>query len=433
MSNATKLIAFSFSHKNTSLKERDRLAFSTEDIAAFMAEVRLQLGCEAAILSTCNRSELYLFGPAPKITWTKVWQIIAATKFSADPNPLQPAQPPHIYEGYAAALHIFRVAASLESIALGENQILSQLKSAHGLMLEQPFKCPTLDRLFQFALRCGKEVRTQTGLCAGTVSISSVAVRLAEKIFGSFAQRQILIIGAGETAEKAAAHFQGAGAEDFVVVNRSEATGRALAEKFGGTWRGLDELAISCVTADVVLVATGANDFLLTATVFKDVMKKRHHRSIFLIDISNPRNIDPVLGKQSGVFLYNMDDLQSVVANNLDARRQEIPAAEQLVAHFVDEWELWSQTLQVTPTIATLARYFDAIREQEINRHGGQMSETERTMLEDFSRGLIKKLLHHPIMYLRASVQENTFKTEDIRVLRSLYKLQDFEEQLDEN
>ncbi|AWV89562.1 glutamyl-tRNA reductase [Bradymonas sediminis] len=433
MSTANKLIAFSFSHKNTSLKERDRLAFSAEDVAAFMAEVRLQLGSEAAVISTCNRSELYFFGPAAALTWAKVWDAICAVKFGAHDRPAPPSQPPHTFEEHEAALHLFRVAASLESIALGENQILSQLKAAHALMLEQPVKCPTLDRLFQFALRCGKEVRTETGLCAGTVSISSVAVRLAEKIFGSFAQRQILIIGAGETAEKAAGHFQGAGAEDFVVVNRSEAKGRALAEKFGGTWRGLNAIAQSCVTADVVLVATGATDFLLTTAIFKDVMKKRHHRSIFLIDISNPRNIDPALAKQSGVFLYNMDDLQSVVADNLDARRQEIPAAEQLVARFVEEWELWAQTLQVTPTIATLARYFDAIREQELERHGGQMSETERVMLEDFSRGLVKKLLHHPIMYLRSSVQEKTFKTEDLRVLRSLYKLQDFEEQPDEN
>lgn len=433
MSTANKLIAFSFSHKNTSLKERDRLAFSPEDVAAFMAEVRVQLASEAAVVSTCNRSELYLFGPESTLRWPTVWKIIASIKFGADATPSQPAQPPQTFEGAMAARHLFRVASSLESIALGENQILSQLKSAHGLMLEQPLKCPTLDRLFQFALRCGKEVRTQTGLCAGTVSISSVAVRLAEKIFGSFNQRQVLIIGAGETAEKAASHFRGAGADNFVVVNRSEAKGRALAEKFGGTWRGLDHISQACVSADVVLVATGATDFLLTVPVFKDVMKKRHHRSIFLIDISNPRNIDPVLAKQSGVFLYNMDDLQSVVADNLDARRQEIPAAEQLVSHFVDEWELWSQSLQVTPTIATLARYFDAIREQELERHGGQMSEMERNMLEEFSRGLVKKLLHHPIMYLRSSVQENTFKTEDLRVLRSLYKLQDFEEQLDEN
>ncbi len=428
MSRSSTLKAYSFSYKNTSLEDRDALAFSAEEIAAFVAQVRADLDAEGAIISTCNRTEFYVFGPRATTTWESVAEVVGAIK-QLD---LAGVDRPDSYEGNDAAAHIFRVAASLESLALGENQILGQLKDAHEILLSQPDKAPSIDRLFQFAVRCGKDVRTHTGLCEGTVSISSVAVQLSQKIFGEFADREVLIIGAGATAEKAATHFAGAGARHFTVVNRSEEKGQIFAKQFGGVYRPLDDIPEACTTADIVLVATGAKDYLVTKKMFKTVMKKRHHRSIFLIDISNPRNIDPAIGKMSGVFLYNMDDLQSVVSTNLDARRQEIPAAEKVVDHYVTEWDNWFQSLQVTPTIATLARYFDAVRAQELDRHSGSLDDEELAKLEEFSKGLVKKLLHHPIMYLRSSVQQNTLKAEDLRVVRSLYKLQDFEEGSDE-
>jgi glutamyl-tRNA reductase len=429
MNRSTKLKAYSFSHKNTSLEDRDALAFSAEEVARFVAAVRENLDSESAVISTCNRTEFYLFGPDETTRWTQVGEVVAQIK-DLD---VQAIPRPHAFEEGDAAKHLFRVATSLESIALGENQILAQLKDAHEMLLAQPIKSPALDRLFQYAVRCGKETRTQTGLCEGTVSISSVAVQLAEKIFGDFSKREVLFVGAGETAEKAAAHFQGAGARKFVVVNRSQQAGEAFARQLGGVYRPLDDIAEACAHADIVLVATGAQEHLVTKKIFKKVMRERHHSSIFLIDISNPRNIDPAVGKMSGVFLYNMDDLQSVVATNLDARRQEIPAVEDIIAHFVAEWDNWFQSLQVTPTIATLAKYFDAIREQEIDRQGSSIADEDRAMLDEFSRGLVKKLLHNPIMYLRSSVQNDSLKADDLRVVRSLYNLQDFKEGPDED
>lgn len=424
MSRSSTLKAYTFSYKNTSLEDRDALAFSSENVAAFVAQVREQLGSEGAVISTCNRTEFYLFGPDADIQWPTVRELVADIKGSTPASIPQP----HALAGNDAASHVFRVAASLESLALGENQILGQLKDAHEILLGQPVKTPALDRLFQYAVRCGKEVRTETGLCEGTVSISSVAVQLAEKIFGNFAKREILFIGAGDTAEKAAIHFQEAGARNFVVVNRSEGKGRAFAHQLGGSYRPLDDVYDACLSADIVLVATGSQDYLVTKAMFKKVMRKRHRRSIFLIDISNPRNVEPAVGDMTGVYLYNMDNLQRVVASNLDARRQEIPAAEKIVDHFVDEWDNWLQSLQVTPTIATLAKYFDAVREQELDRHGGSVDDDDRVMLEEFSKGLIKKLLHNPIMYLRSSVQNNSLTAEDLRLVRSLYNLEDFDD-----
>lgn len=421
---SSTLEAFSFSHRDTSLEDRDALAFSDREIAAFIARVREELDSQAAVISTCNRTEFYLFGPPSSLDWPPLCEIVSDIKdVKCDEMP----RPRHL-RGNEAARHIFRVAASLESLALGENQILGQVKDAHELMLEQPSSAPALDRLFQYAVRCGKQVRTDTGLCEGTVSVASVAVQLAEKIFGDFEGREVLIVGAGDTAEKAAVHFLDAGASAFTVVNRSADRGRAFARQFDGAYRPLDELTEAAREADVVLVATGAQDYLITRGSFKKVMKARHHRSIFLIDISNPRNIEPSVEDLSGVYLYNMDDLQSVVASNLDARRQEVPAAEKIVDHFVEQWDNWFQSLQVTPTIATLAQYFESVREQEIDRHGGKLDEAERTMLEEFSKGLVKKLLHNPIMYLRSSVEDNSLRADDLRVVRSLYNLQEFED-----
>ncbi|MFW5967062.1 MAG: glutamyl-tRNA reductase [Persicimonas sp.] len=424
MSTTRTLRAFSFSHKDTSLEVRDALAFSAEQAREFTVRAHRALDSEGAVISTCNRTEFYLFGPHGEGDWGRVRACIDQIKDLSHDNIPTPKK----FEGNDAARHLFRVAASLESLALGENQILGQVKDAHECMLRESVKTPTLDQLFQYAVRCGKQVRTDTGLCEGTVSVSSVAVQLAEKIFGDFDDRRVLIVGAGETAEKAALHFSSAGASAFTVVNRSAERGRAFAHQFDGEYRPLDELTEAATEADVVLVATGAGDYLLTHRQVKQIMKQRHHKAIFLIDVSNPRNIDPEAGEVGGVYLYNMDDLQAVVADNLDARRDEIPDAEKIVDYFVDRWDNWRQSLQVTPTIANLAQHFEAMREAELDRHEGQLDEAERAMLEAFSKGLIKKLLHDPIMYLRSSAQENSLSSEDLKLVRSLYNLQEFED-----
>lgn len=421
MSTSRTLRAYSFSHKDTSLEDRDALAFSTQQAREFTVRAREALDSEGAVISTCNRTEFYLFGPSDRVEWSRVRQCVDQIKDLSDAD----IPTPRKLAGNDAAHHLFRVAASLESLALGENQILGQVKDAHEHMLSESVKTPTLDQLFQYAVRCGKQVRTDTGLCEGTVSVSSVAVQLAEKIFGDFDDRQVLIVGAGETAEKAALHFSGAGASAFTVVNRSAERGRAFASQFDGEYRPLEELTEAATEADVVLVATGATDYLLTRQQVKKIMKARHHKAIFLIDVSNPRNIDPEAGEVGGVYLYNMDDLQAVVADNLDARREEIPASEKVVDHFVGQWDNWRQSAQVTPTIATLAQHFEAMREAELDRHEGQLDEAERAMLEAFSKGLIKKLLHDPIMYLRSSAQENSLRSEDLKIVRSLYNLQE--------
>lgn len=414
-----RLTAISFSHRNTALDARDDLAFGDRDVERFVSTCRTEWLSEAAVLSTCNRTEFYLWGPTGADLWPELAPFVA--RLRGLDGDLMPA--PAISFDAAAASHLFRVAASLESLALGENEILGQVKDVHEQILVSPKKMPVLDQLFQFAIRAGKRVRTETTLCEGAVSISSAAVSLATKIFGDFNSRKILLVGAGETAETTAMHFQSCGAKDFQVLNRSTARGQALAEQINGTYRPLDTLDDALNQIDVAVFATGSQEHLITYSAMKKVMKQRQNRPIFLIDISNPRNVDPEIAKLDSAFLYNIDDLEQVVVDNRSSRRQEIPRAEAIVDDLVTSWEQWQRNRKVTPTIASLAQFFEEIRSQELSRQHKGLSDQERQMLEDFSRGLVKKLLHNPIMYLRRSVSDNSLSPQDLDLVRSLYNL----------
>ena len=432
MADGPTLELYSFSHKNTSLETRDELAFSDEQVRRFLPEARERLGGEWAVLSTCNRSEFY----GANVDHDETWDVLADLIGELKNVPEDELTDPDAMDGSEAAHHLFRVAASLESVALGENEILGQVKHAHGMVLESEGHVSVLDQLFQYAVRAGKEVRTETALCEGAVSISSVAVDLAEKIFGNFRNREITLVGAGETAETAAEHFDDAGADHFTVVNRSRDAGEALADRFDGEYRSLDELGETLVDADVVLVATGAQEPLITPSMLRRAITERRHNSIFLIDVSNPRGITPEAGDLPSAYLYNMDDLESVVEDNLETRRREVPRAESIVDHFVEQWERWMQQRQVTPTISTLARYFEDVRQRELSRHEGEhrdeLSESEISRLEAFSKGLVKKLLHDPITNLRSAVENNQLSPEDLELVWSLYNLREFEERSDD-
>ena len=421
MSDIRDITLFSFSHRNTSLEDRDRLAFSTEDVRQFVPRAREGVGGEIAVLSTCNRTEFYVYGPPRQVSWDGLRGLVAQIK-TFDLSGL--ASPDH-FHGNSAARHLFRVAASMESLALGEDQILSQVKEVHSQIVDLPEKSPVLDRLYQYAIRAGKRVRTETSLCAGAVSISSASVELARKIFGDFADLEILLVGAGETSEHAAEHFKAGGANSFVVCNRGERRGKDLADRFHGVYRPLSEIEQACLSADIVVLATGSPEYLLTKRQMKAVMKARGYRSLFVIDISNPRNCEPSVSGVSGVFLFNIDDLDAVIADNLKHRQKEIPQAEQIVDEVLAEWDLWMQTLRVRPTIAGLAKFFDEIRLQELDRQSGKLRPDELALLDGFSRSLVKKLLHNPIMFLRNSVENNTLKSEDLDLVWSLYKLDD--------
>lgn len=419
MSTTFNIRMFSFSHQNTPIIVRDRLSFSADDVATFVPNIRKALGAEVAILSTCNRTEFYFYGDPEIVEWGGLKAYIANAKSFGSKDELMPQDA----LGDAAARHLFRVASSMESLALGEDQILVQVKDVHQQILGHQTKSPVLDKLYQFAIRTGKRVRTETLLCEGAVSISSASVSLAKRIFGRLDKLEIALVGAGETAASTAEHFHANKVNHFVIVNRGEQRGNALADRFSGEYRKLGLLLEVCLSADVMVFATDAQAYLLKASDLKRVMKKRGYRPLFLIDISNPRNIDPEISKISGVYLYNIDDLQDVIKDNLAARQSEIPKAEAIIEEMVSEWEAWLRTVKVRPTIANLVQFFEDLRVQEMRSVENKFNERELEILDIFSKRLTKKLLHHPITYLRKSVEDNDLRTENVEVVRELFAL----------
>ncbi|QED25827.1 glutamyl-tRNA reductase [Microvenator marinus] len=419
MTKTPEISLFSFSHRNTSLELRDALAFSREETESFIPKVRDELRSEVAVLSTCNRTEFYLFGAPEDLDWQGFSDFVTQTKAVLGGEAVCPIH----YRGQEAARHLFRVAASIESLALGEDQILSQVKDTHRQLLEIAGKSPILDRLYQYAIRAGKRVRTETSLCDGAVSISSAAVELTKRIFGDFKEAEVLLVGAGETAEGAAEHFKAAGASRFAVANRGEPRGQALAKRFGGAYKPLSDLESALKTADIALFATGSTSVLLDPAMIKRVMKARSYKSLTLLDISNPRNVDSKVSDESGVFLFNIDDLEQVVRENLRERQKEIPRAEAIIEEVLREWEAWMHTMQVMPTIGEMARFFESLRVQELEKHQGRTSDENYAAMDAFSKALVKKLMHNPISYLRGGVEKQTLRPEDIAVLRDAFGL----------
>ncbi len=420
MSSSRDISLFSFSHRDTPLDVRDELAFSEEEVTTFVPAARETLESEIAVLSTCNRTEFYVFGNG-EAAWESLERLVKDKKEVAARHRIRPTQ----FMGRDAARHLFRVAASIESLALGEDQILSQVKEVHRRILEAGGKSPVLDRLYQYAIRVGKRVRSETSLCDGAVSISSAAVELARGIFGGFDELEIALVGAGETAASAAEHFKAAGGTSFVVVNRGEKRGQSLAAKYHGTYRPLSELEDVARTADIMVFATGSPTHLLEAKTMKGLMKKRAYQSIFIIDISNPRNVEPAVGNVSSIYLFNIDDLETVVQDNLKERQREIPAAEAIIEEVLDEWDAWMQTMRVRPTIAGLAQFYEGVRQQELEKHRVRLDSDEYERLDAFSKGLVKKLLHNPIMHLRQAVENQELTADEIELVQRLFDLRD--------
>ncbi len=413
---------FSYSHHNTTVEERDRIAFSADEIVRSIPVFSDAFGGEAGILSTCNRTEFYVVGDAPRLSWETLGPLVERVRGDG----IRSLPQPDFKRSRDAARHLFRVASSLESMALGEDQILAQVKDAHELLLSAPTKVQTLDELFQRAIHVGKRVRRDTSLCRGGVSISSSSVELARKIFGDLNGCHVLLVGAGETAASAAVHFQTAGVDGFTVANRSAERGQEMATRLRGDYVPLDRLDEAFAKADVAVFATGSKQHLVEAAPFKKVMRQRRHRQLFVIDISNPRNVDPKLGDIDGVYLFNIDDLEQVIAENKRGRAAEIPNVERIIEEGLGDWDLWIQTNRVRPTIGALHRYFQGIREQELERMLSEFSsDADRELAQRLTNQLVKKLLHYPIAHLRDGAEQRTVRSEDIDLITELFKLDD--------
>lgn len=402
------IIVVGLSHHSAPIELREKLAFDANSIAEPLHKlVSLPDIAEGLIVSTCNRVEVYA------VTRDIAAGIAEVKRFLADFHDLPfDSVEPHLYgyHGEHAIRHVFRVASSLDSLVVGEAQILGQIKAAYGYAAEFKSSGLILNRFLHKAFSVAKRIRTETGIASSAVSVAFAAVELAKKIFGTLSDKTVLLIGAGEMGELAAKHFVSSGVRDVLVANRTFERGERLAEEFGGRAVRFEDLFDHLHKADIVLTSTGAPHYILEPKRVSEVLRRRKLRPMFFIDIAVPRDIDPAVNSLENVYLYNTDDLQGVVENNLEQRRREAEKAEKIVAGEIGQFLAWLSSLEVVPTIVALRSHFEGIRRAELAKtlsNWKGLSPEEEKRLEALTSAIINKLLHVPTNVLKQTGQGN--------------------------
>jgi glutamyl-tRNA reductase len=396
------IVVLGLSHKSAPVALREKLAFPADRLEDALGQiVRLPGVAEGLVVSTCNRVELVAAAQSQGHALPAMRRFLEESR-GVDPEALAE----HAYEhaGPAAVRHLFRVASSLDSMVIGEPQILGQVKDAYGAAQKAGTLGPLLDRCFARAFAVAKRVRTETAIAAGAASVSSVAVDLAERIFGGLEGRLVLIIGAGEMADLAARHLHGSGAADILCVNRTYERAVELAARVEGQARRWEELDGLLATVDIVISSTGSPDPILDVKRVERAMKARRQRSLFLIDIAVPRDIEAACGDLDNVFRFDVDDLEKVVAENLKERQKEAQRAERIVEAETVEFMTWLGRQGVVPLIKQLRERFTGVAQGEVQRTLGNLphlGERERRSLQAMADAIVNKLLHGPTTTLK--------------------------------
>lgn len=416
------IILIGLNHKTAPLAVRERLFAGCEEENNLLPEFLAIDGvAEVLFLSTCNRVEVVAVIDDNPETADKLKKALMKKGGLADDE----ATCLYIYRDDEAIKHLFRVTASLDSLVMGEAQILGQVKEAYRQALAQNSSGVALNRLMHRSFRTAKRVRTETEIAANPVSVSFAAVELAKKILGTLTGKKILVVGAGEMAELTGTHLIGNGAEDITVVNRSLVQATALAEKFHGRAAGLDNLDEALSHADIVISSTGAPSYIITESMIRRALSKRKNRLLFLIDIAVPRDIDPAVDNVENVYLYNIDNLQNIVDENIKNRRREALKAEKIVEEEVTLYSNWLKELEAVPTIISLRTKAEGIVRAEMEKAQGWMNSIEngdKEKIEALVKGIVNKILHAPVAVMKEESAE--FNSQDIvAAVRQLFRL----------
>jgi glutamyl-tRNA reductase len=400
------IVVVGLSHKTATVEIREKLAFSpTQMEKPLSALVSLEGITEGIIVSTCNRVEIY-------VTTKDIAGGIARVKrFLADYHNFNiETLEQHVYalHGEDAIRHVFRVASSLDSMVVGEPQILGQIKTSYGYAAEFKSSGIILNRFLHKAFSVAKRVRTETKIASSAVSVAFAAVELARKIFNDLSDKTVMLIGAGEMCELAAKHFLNNGVRGLMVTNRTFERAERLAEEFDGKAVRFDDLFDQLHKADIILSSTGAPHTIIGAGDLEEVMRRRRQKPMFFIDIAIPRDIDPAVNDVENVYLFTVDDLQEVVASNLQQRKEEANKAEGIVNEEIGQFFKWLSSLDVTPTIVALRSKFDEIRRAELEKTLANWKELPpdgQKRLEALTNAIMNKLLHPPTSLIKKAGQ----------------------------
>jgi glutamyl-tRNA reductase len=408
------LFVVGLSWRTAPVAVRERLAFRDEEVPSALVDLLASPDIdEAVILSTCNRVEIYGSTPPAAPAGRAVAAAAEARSFLARSRGVAAeGLASHLYERVEveAIRHLFRVAAALDSMVVGESQILGQLKDAYGAATRAQATGAVIGRSMEKAFQVAKRVRSETGISRGAANVSSVAVELARRVFGDLDGKAILVVGAGKMSALAARHLRVAGARSILVTNRSPEKAAELAAEVEGSARAWADLPQLLAEADVVLSSTGATQPILGPKLVKDAMKARRWRPLVVVDIAVPRDADPAIGRIDGVYLFDIDDLERVVAENLKERHKEAEAAQSIVEVEVGELLRWLRAQRVVPTIRSLREHFHQVALGEAERCigglGARASDAEvQKAIRRMSELIANKLLHTPLSALKASEQ----------------------------
>jgi glutamyl-tRNA reductase len=398
------LIVVGLSHRTAPVEQREKVAL-TESAARAVARALVTEDPihEAVALSTCNRTEVYVRAADGVVAEEAICKaLVGNTEISRDE--LDCARYAHREE--RTAVHLLRVASSLDAMVVGESEIQGQVRVAFEHAREEETVGPVLDRLFRKALETGKRVRSETMIGSGATSVASVAVELARDAVASLTDRRVLLIGAGEVAETTARALVDAGVGDLVVANRTVSTARNLAGRMGGQGVGFDQLPVELAQADIVISSTDAPHTMLGHDDVERAMRARPGRAMVLIDIAVPRDLDSEIAAVPGVTLYDIDDLERVVEINMNGRLREAELAEAIVREEARDFMEWRRALTVAPTIASLHELAESIRRAELEKMSGEwngLASADRERIEQLTRSIVAKLLHEPTVRLRAA------------------------------
>jgi glutamyl-tRNA reductase len=417
------IILIGMNHKTAPLEIRERLSIACGDNTRPLIEImKIPQIKEAFYIATCNRVEVlaHAVDMEDAVASLKTF-VFRHGNLSME----EMARCLYLFFDHEAVRHLFRVASSIDSLVMGEPQILGQVKDAYRTSVEHNATGVILNKIIHHAFRTAKRVRTETGIASNAVSVSFAAVELAKKILGNLKGKTILLIGAGEMSELAAKHLINHGVERIFIANRTYARAVQMANDFHGAAIEFDMLPEKLLDVDIVISSTGAPGYVINTSMIEAALRRRKNRLLFLIDIAVPRDIDPASGEIDNVYLYNIDDLQDIVDGNLKSRKKEAEKAEAVIDEEVSKYREWFNTLEVVPTIVSLREKMEGIIRGELVKSGSWMqnlTEEERKSIEILASSIINKVLHDPITGLKEESRDNG-ALPYIAVIRRLFGL----------
>lgn len=397
-----RTLVLGISHKTAPVEIRELFSFSQESLESGVRQLLEKDHVEECIiLSTCNRVEIYAVSENVELCLESMKEFLS--EFHDVP---EETFSPHIYYsiGHMAVRHLFKVASSIDSMVVGEPQVLGQVKESYKIAAGQGTTGLILNRLFHTSFFVAKRIRTETGIGSHAVSISYVAVELAKRIFDDLSKRSVMLVGAGEMAEIAAKHLIKAGISDLLIASRQFENAAALSEKLNGKAISYDEVFYHLKDVDIVITATGSQDFIIKPNHVKEALKLRNNDPMFLIDIAVPRDIDPRIEDISDIYLYDIDDLKNVSDENIKTRQDSSHKAEEIILEVERSFETWLSGLKAVPAIIDLKKRFEIIKDSELEKAFEKLeglSETDKYVIELMASRIIGKLLHNPLTNLK--------------------------------